>query len=107
MQQNQVEIVNWEDITTDYKKHSKSFQVLSYAYMIHKSNMSNLPFEAGIISFKNLSSGFLKFAKKEGSHARHKDVLITEDTIEAFKLELKKLIIEICNPNIDFIEKEV
>lgn len=107
VQQNQVEIVNWEDITTDYKKYSKSFQILSYAFMMQKSNMSNLPFEAGIISFKNLSSGFLKFAKKESSHAKQKNAIITEETIETFKLELKKLILEICNPNIDFIEKEV
>ena len=75
--------------------------------MMQKSNMSNLPFEAGIISFKNLSSGFLKFAKKESSHAKQKNAIITEETIETFKLELKKLILEICNPNIDFIEKEV
>ena len=50
---------------------------------------------------------FLKFAKKESSHAKQKNAIITEETIETFKLELKKLILEICNPNIDFIEKEV
>lgn len=107
VQQNQVEVVDWEDITSDYKKYSKSFQVLTYAYMMYKSKQIHLPIEAGIISFKNLNSGFLKFAKKESSRGRAKDTLITEDTILAFEVELKSLISEICNPNIDFEEKEV
>ena len=107
VQPNQVEIVNWEDITTDYKKYSKSFQVLSYAFMMQKSNVIALPVQAGIISFKNLGSGFLKFSKKDSTHSRSKNAIITEETLEAFKLELKKLILEICNPEIDFIEKEV
>src|SRR5690606_1836116 len=64
VQQNQVEIVNWEAITTDYDAYSKSFQVLSYVYMMHLSGEIQLPVEAGIISFKNLNSGFLRFAKK-------------------------------------------
>ncbi|WP_298340988.1 PD-(D/E)XK nuclease family protein [uncultured Algibacter sp.] len=106
VQQNQVEVIDWEDITSDYKKYSKSFQVLTYAYMMHKSNQIHLPLEAGIISFKKLNSGFLKFAKKESSRGK-KDSLITKDTILAFEVELKSLITEICNQNIDFIEKEV
>ncbi|MBJ6367363.1 PD-(D/E)XK nuclease family protein [Snuella sedimenti] len=106
--QNSVEIVNWGDITTDYKKFSKSFQVLSYAYMMQLSGQIQLPVEAGIISFKNLNQGVLKFAKKDrtGAYAK-KDVLITRDTLDNFEKELKQLILEICNPNIPFIEKEV
>ena len=105
---NQVEIVNWEDINTDYKKYSKSFQILTYAYMMHASKQITLPVEAGIISFKNMTSGFLKFSKKDkpGNYAQ-KDSLITNETIEAFSNELKTLIKEICNPNIDFTEKEI
>lgn len=106
VQQNQVEVVDWEDITSDYKKYSKSFQVLTYAYMMYKSHQIRLPLEAGIISFKNLNSGFLKFAKKESSRGK-KDTLITEDTILAFEIELKSLISEICSQDIDFEEKEV
>src|SRR5690606_19136549 len=108
VQQSHVEIVNWEDITTDYDKYSKSFQVLSYALMMLHSNKIKLPVEAGIISFKNLGAGFLKFAQKDksGPHAK-KDTLITTETLEAFQIELKKLILEICNPTIDFTEKEV
>ena len=108
VEQNQVELVNWEDITTDYKKYSKSFQVLTYAYMMQKTNNISFPIEAGIISFKNLNSGFLKFAKKnkDGKGAQ-KDTFITNETLENFSTELIKLILEIYNPNIPFTEKEI
>ena len=103
-----VEIINWEDITTDYKKYSKSFQVLTYALMMQLQGDINLPIEAGIISFKNLSAGVLNFAKKDkaGAYAK-KTTLITQDTIDNFTVELKQLILEICNPNIPFTEKEI
>lgn len=107
VEQNKVEIVNWEDITTDYDKYSKSFQILMYTYMMHKQHKIVLPVEAGIISFKRLGSGFIKFGKKNSTNARTKDNLITEDTLLQFEKELKKLIFEICNPNINFIEKDV
>ncbi|RKE98732.1 PD-(D/E)XK nuclease family protein [Ichthyenterobacterium magnum] len=105
--QGKVEVVDWKNITQDYDKYSKSFQVLMYAYMMFRSKMVTLPLEAGIISFKNLNSGFLRFAKKESQYTRTKEQLITEDTLGAFEKELKKLIIEICNPEINFIEKEL
>ncbi|MFI1744635.1 PD-(D/E)XK nuclease family protein [Thalassobellus sediminis] len=108
VEQNKVEVVNWEDINTDYTKYSKSFQILTYAYMMQLSKDVNLPIEAGIISFKNLSAGFLKFAKKDkpGNYAK-KDTLITNETLDNFYKELKHLILEICNINIPFTEKEV
>lgn len=105
--QGKVEIVNWEDINTDYTKYSKSFQVLMYAYMMYHNQPINQPIEAGIISFKNLKGGFLKFAKKEAARSRTKDTLITSETLAEFEIQLHTLIQEICNPNIDFIEKEV
>lgn len=105
--QNKVEIVDWEDLTTDYEKYSKSFQILCYAYMMHQKNRIELPIEAGIISFKNLSGGFLKFGKKESAFSRTKDHLITKETLENFEIELKKLIVEICNADINFIEKDL
>ena len=104
---NEVSIIDWEDITCDYKKYSKSFQILAYAYMMNKEKQLNFPIEAGIISFKNLQSGFLKFTKKEQVRGGNKNTLITEDTLNNYFEELKKLIIEICNPKINFIEKEL
>ncbi len=95
-----VKISQWEDLTTDYDKYSKPFQILAYAYMLNSKKPFTAPVEAGIISFKNLGSGFLKFTE-------NKNTLISQETLENYTVELRNLILEICNPNIDFIEKEV
>ncbi|MCG9973174.1 PD-(D/E)XK nuclease family protein [Christiangramia crocea] len=99
-------VEQWENITKDYDKYSKSFQVLTYTSLIALEKDLTFPAEAGIISFKNLRSGFLKFEKKE-SGSRKKDPLISLETLDLFQSELKKLILEICNPEIRFIEKEI
>ena len=97
-------IENWEELTQDYK-YSKAFQVLTYALMFNEQ-IPTQNIEAGIISFKNLSAGFLKFATKTPGK-RTKDNTITAETLDNFKTELKNLILEICNPNISFIEKDI
>ena len=107
VEQNKVEVVNWEDLTTDYDKYSKSFQVLCYAYIMYKKQAFKLPIEAGIISFKNLNEGFLKFGKKESQYSKDKNQFINEKTLNNFETELIKLIMEICNPQVDFLEKEL
>ena len=108
VEKGKVEIVNWEDITTDYDKYGKSFQVLSYALMMDISNQFKEPVEAGIISFKNLSAGFLKFAKKDRAGAYASKIeLIDDEILKDFFNELKHLIIEICNPKIPFTEKDI
>jgi len=106
--QAKVEIIEWEDITTDYTKYSKPFQILMYAYMIQSEKQFSKPIEAGIISFKNLSAGFLKFSKKDkAGRGSKKNTIITEETFEAYLNELNHLIIEICNIRIPFTEKEI
>jgi hypothetical protein len=75
--------------------------------MMHVNRKIELPIEAGIISFKNLNSGFLKFGTKPSTYSKKKDQTISIDTINAFEAELKRLILEILDPNIDFIEKEL
>ncbi|MGB6269202.1 MAG: PD-(D/E)XK nuclease family protein [Olleya sp.] len=105
--QSKVSIVNWEDLLTDYTKYSKSFQVLMYAYILQKAKLVSLPLEAGIISFKNLGLGFIPFTKKTSSHSINNDTLITKEMLDLFEIELKNLILEICNPEINFIEKEL
>jgi len=107
VEQNKMTIVNWDSIASDYTKYSKSFQVLMYTYMMNFRTPFNRPIEAGIISFKNLNAGLIKFVKKDADKSRHKNNLITQDTLDSFYIELKKLILEICDPEIDFIEKEV
>lgn len=103
--QGDVELVDWEELGLDYK-FSKAFQILTYALMMNKEIPINNA-EAGIISFKNLGSGFLKFGVKEKSGSRNKSQIITSETLDNFTIELKKLILEICDPNMPFIEKEI
>ncbi|MEM6719856.1 MAG: PD-(D/E)XK nuclease family protein [Bacteroidota bacterium] len=104
--QGDVEIVDWDLLTQDYK-FSKSFQVLAYAYMIQQKQGLQDDTEAGIISFKNLQSGFLKFGTKESARARTKNQQVSSETLDDFLVELKQLIVEICNMDIPFTEKEV
>lgn len=106
--QGQVEVVHWDDLTTDYDKYSKSFQVLAYALMLHLEHPFNNFVEAGIISFKNLQGDyFLKFAKKPAPRSSDKNQQISEETLDSYFIELKKLILEICNPEIAFTEKQL
>ena len=96
-----LEIQNWEPIISDYK-FSKIIQVLAYSLMINNEK----PFknaEAGIISFKRLKNGFMKFAIK----GKPKQTNINTEILNDYTKELKKLILEICNKEIPFIEKEV
>ncbi|RAJ13987.1 PD-(D/E)XK nuclease family protein [Arenibacter echinorum] len=101
----QVEIVDWEDAIADYN-YSKAFQLLCYAIMYNSIKPIGT-IEAGIISFKNLSSGLLKFATKEKKGSRNKDNFITQETIAHFMESIKTLIFEIGNPEVPFTEKEV
>lgn len=105
--QKQLEIIDWDELTTDYDKYAKPFQVLMYASMLLDQKPLNGPVEAGVISFKNLRPGFLKFGKKTGSRDRNPDYLIDHKTLEDFHIQLKNLILEICDPNISFTEKEI
>ncbi|WP_459210165.1 PD-(D/E)XK nuclease family protein [Aquimarina rhabdastrellae] len=104
--QGDVEVVDWDVITTDYK-YSKIIQVLAYSYMQYKEKAFEMPAEAGIISFKNLKGGFLKFGTKASKMARKKDNAITTEVLEEYLKVLKALIIEIYDHNQPFIEKEV
>ena len=99
---NQVVVSDWSLITEDYK-YSKAFQLLCYSLM-YGSKKKFDRIEAGIISFKNLKAGLLGFATIE---SRKKDKAITHETLNKFTTELKRLVLEICNPDIPFIEKEV
>ncbi|MDG1384830.1 MAG: PD-(D/E)XK nuclease family protein [Flavobacteriaceae bacterium] len=106
--QTELELVNWEDLTSDYKAYSKSFQILTYAYMLNQQTRFSKPVEAGVISFKNLKSGVLKFAKKDkpGAYAK-KTTLVSTETLASYEHELKSLILELFNSETDITEKEV
>ncbi len=102
---NELEIVDWNNLIEDYK-YSKAFQVLAYAYMQQKT--TPLPsIEAGIVSFKNMNAGFMKFAKKEKPGNSPKETAISNEVLKEFEKQLFLLIREICDPNIPFLEKDV
>ncbi len=104
VQQNELVLMEWEELTQDYK-YSKIVQVLTYTLMMQRE-LNGQSTEAGIISFKNMSGGFLKFATKSTVRG-DKNSEITAEVLEKFTEELKKLIVEICNPKIPFTEKEI
>lgn len=89
---------------TDYK-YTKALQVLLYSYLYNQETTNkSKPIEAGIISFKNLNSGFIKmnFSEKRGVNEN----LITQEKLELFLEELKGIIIEIMDSNIPFKQNE-
>jgi len=105
VEQADLEIVNWKDLIQEYE-YSKAFQVLMYSYLLSKETNYS-PEEAGIISFKNMQSGLLKFGIKEQSNSRKKDQTISETVLKEFEAEMKNLITEICDASIPFVEKEI
>ncbi len=96
---NHLKLKDWALLTTD-EKFTKSFQILTYAYMYklnYLKTKKEQALESGIISFKNLKSGFMKF---NGS-------TIVEETLDAYLSELNQLLLEIFDQNIPFEEKEL
>lgn len=101
-----VKLMNWDDLTAEYD-YSKAFQLLCYALMYSDSSKAGA-IQAGIISFKNLKSGLLSFTLKDGTEkTKAHDTFIDNEVLHNFSTELKKLVLEICNPRLPFKEKEV
>lgn len=100
-----VEIVDWNSLIEDYD-HSKAFQLLCYALMYTETQPIN-ELESGIISFKNLNAGVLRFATKPNKGSRAKEHTITTETLSRFKEQLIQLIREICTRDIPLTEKEI
>jgi hypothetical protein len=95
-----VTLKSWKGLTEDIKN-EKVIQILTYAFMFEKEAKGK-PIEAGIISFKNLKSGFLSFNFKEEKEGN----LIIDDIILTNYLEQMVLLLkEILDVNIPFEEK--
>ena len=90
----------WKDLTKDIKN-DKIIQILAYAFM-YEPQAKGIEIEAGIISFKNLKSGFLPFTFKED-----KDIttIITNDIMLNYLDEIVLLLNEILEVTIPFEEK--
>jgi len=94
---------DYSELCTNYDK-SKAFQVLMYAYMYNQLQPVD-ELAAGIISFKNFSSGFITFAHKVKN--RNLSQAITAEILGTFEQQLIALLRELYNPAIPLLEKEV
>lgn len=86
---------DWQELTENYE-YSKAFQVLFYALL--KEDQLSENSQAGIISFKNLNQGFMPCNAKNSN---------LKELVADFKIELKRLILDILDPKIPFTEKLV
>jgi hypothetical protein len=99
-----VVLKTWDGLTTDIKN-DKIIQLLCYVFM-YEHEAKGMEIEAGIISFKNMKSGFMGFNFKDGfdKSAAVLDV-VDANILEEFKSQLIILINEILNPEIPFLEE--
>jgi len=100
----ELEVYDWSQIIEEYR-YSKAFQLLCYAWLFQQNNPSD-QLHAGIISFKKLNTGLLRFAQKNDRNSRNKQWDITHETLQTFQSKLKQLLLEIYDPEIPFAEKE-
>ncbi|WP_291098526.1 MULTISPECIES: PD-(D/E)XK nuclease family protein [unclassified Flavobacterium] len=95
-----VTLKSWKGLTEGIKN-DKIIQVLAYAFMFEKE-ANGKPIEAGIISFKNLKSGFLPFTFKEN---KEETTVIGEGILNNYLEQMVLLLNEILDVNIPFEEK--
>lgn len=95
-----VSLKQWENLTTEIKS-DKIIQVLAYAFML-KDKFEHESIEAGIISFKNMKSGFLPF---KFSVDKETFSIISPEIMTDYLSEIVLLLGEILNEKIPFEEK--
>ena len=95
-----VTLKSWKDLTKDIKN-DKIIQVLAYALMF-ENEANGKPIEAGIISFKNLKSGFLPFSFKEG---KEETTIINERILNDYLEQMVVLLNEVLDVEKPFEEK--
>ena len=104
IEKRELNLSNWENLEMDYDKIKNWFQLLFYAYAYNMTNNQNLPTEVGIISFKNLKSGLLKF--NFGTRFDNKSI-INDDILKNYKILLENILTEIMDSNMSFVEKKL
>jgi hypothetical protein len=91
---------SWKGLIQELKN-DKIIQVLAYAFMFEKE-AGDLPIEAGIISFKNLKSGFLPFGFKEDKGL---NITVSTEILNNYLEQIVLLLNEIFDVTIPFEEK--
>jgi ATP-dependent helicase/DNAse subunit B len=100
VEKSSVTLKTWKGLTEEIKN-DKIIQVLAYAYM-YETEAKSKAIEAGIISFKNLKSGFLPFNFKEQKEGIQ---IINEEVMANYLEQIVLLLNEILDANIPFEEK--
>jgi len=100
VEQRNVTLKDWAGLTDDIKN-EKIIQILAYAFM-YGNESQNKEMEAGIISFKNLKSGFLPFQFKQDKETTS---IISPEIIENFLEQIVILLQEILDVTVPFEEK--
>jgi len=95
-----VVLKSWNGLTQDLKN-DKIIQVLAYAFMFQEK-AKGIPIEVGIISFKNLKSGFLPFGFKEDKDL---DITVSQEILHHYLEEIVVLLNELLDATIPFEEK--
>ncbi|SHL27181.1 PD-(D/E)XK nuclease superfamily protein [Flavobacterium saccharophilum] len=95
-----VVLKSWNGLTQELKN-DKIIQVLAYAFMFEEE-VKGFPIEVGIISFKNLKSGFLPFGFKE---EKELNITVTKEILNSYLEEIVVLLNEIFDDAIPFEEK--
>jgi hypothetical protein len=95
-----VALKQWNGLTEDIKN-DKIIQVLAYAYM-YEEKAKEYEMEAGIISFKNLKSGFLPFTFKQDKEVV---AVISPEIMKSYLEEMVILLNEILDVAVAFEEK--
>ncbi|MCF8321768.1 MAG: PD-(D/E)XK nuclease family protein [Flavobacterium sp.] len=95
-----VNLKSWKDLTDDIKN-EKIIQVLAYSFM-YENEANGMPMEAGIISFKNLKSGFLPFSFKV---EKEEKTTIDSEILNQYLEQMVLLLNEILDETKEFEEK--
>lgn len=96
-----ITLKQWDNLSGDIKN-DKIIQLLAYAFM-YEPQANGQEIEAGIISFKNLKSGFLPFAFKEDKVVTE---VISPELLQQFTEAIVILLNEILDADIPFAEKK-
>jgi len=95
-----VGLKTWNGLTQELKN-DKIIQVLAYAFM-YELETNGKPIEVGIISFKNLKSGFLPFQFKEDKEVQQ---IVNQEIMTNYLEQIVVLLKEILDPEKSFEEK--
>ena len=104
IEKRELNLSNWDIQEYEYDKIKNWFQLLFYSYIYYNDDKLQIPLEAGIVSFKNLKSGLLKF--NYGTRSCN-TTIIDNQILKEFENILEKILLEIIDIEQNFKEKKI